>query len=78
MLSKSTITSHAILAVKVYWILDGREKVYFQRDVVKKMKGYFVREHNSWCIDNPTPEQLETLRSSGLVIQFRKYKENNL
>lgn len=67
-----------VVSVKCFWILDGSEKTFFKREIIKSCKGYFVREHNAWCIDNPSEKAVELIRSNGMVLQFRKYKENNL
>lgn len=62
-------------SIKVYWILDGDEKAYFKRDIIKLVNGYFVREHSAWCIDNPSPDVIDHLKKHGLVTQFRRFQE---
>lgn len=64
-----------MLASRCYWILDGSQKAFIRRDVIKALGGYFVREHESWCIDNPDEKARDLIKNNGLILQFRKYKE---
>lgn len=65
--------------VKCFWVLDATEKAYFKREQIKGCGGYFVREHSAWCIDNPSENARNFLTETcGLVLQFRKYKGNEL
>ncbi len=61
-------------ATRIYWIIDGSEKTFFKREVIKTIGAYFVREHNTWCIDNPSDKARELIKVNGLILQFRKYK----
>jgi len=69
-----TNSVNPVPATRVYWILDNHEKAYFKRDVLKTIGAYFVREHSSWCIDNPSEKVRELVKLNGLILQFRKYK----
>lgn len=60
--------------VKCFWVLDGTSKTFVLRQEIKNQGGYYLADHKAWCIDNPDERTINVLKSSGLVIQFRKWK----
>ena len=58
---------------KTYWIIDGTSKSYDLREEIKAWGGYWVKEHKSWCIDEPCENAMRVLKAAGLILQFRKY-----
>ena len=72
--NKPKTNSPSVVATKIYWITDGTNKAYHYRDTIEILGGYFVKEHSAWCIDNPSEQVMDIIKTHGMTTQFRKYK----
>lgn len=71
-LSASSMVNQ-ITPTRSFWIIEGSQKPFAVKDILKRIGARFDDPFKSWYIENPNEAKIAEIKKLGLQVQHRRY-----